>query len=50
MTTRNRIALRVQKGALAPADSWAESALRTRRYRVGDLVFAEIRSGDNDIR
>ena len=42
MTTRNRIALRVQKGSLAPADSWAESALRTRHYRVGDLVFAEI--------
>lgn len=27
MTARNRIALRVQKGSLTPADSWAESAL-----------------------
>lgn len=42
MTARNRIALRVQKGALSPADTWAESALRTRKYHLGDVVFAEI--------
>lgn len=42
MSARNRIALRVQKGALVPADAWAESALRVRHYRVGDVVFAEI--------
>lgn len=42
MTNRNRIALRVQKGSLSPADTWAESALRTRKYHLGDVVFAEI--------
>ena len=42
-----RIALRVQRGALVPADEHASKALRDRDYDVGDVVFAEIRKPRN---
>jgi len=42
-----RIALRVQRGALVPADEHASKALRDRDYSVGDVVFAEIRKPRN---
>lgn len=42
-----RIQLTVQKGALVPADSLSESRLRERGYRIGDVVFAEIKKPRN---
>lgn len=42
-----RHALRVVKGGLTPADSLTQSRLRQRGYRVGDVVFAEIRKPRN---
>lgn len=39
--------LRVAKGSLVPADAWAEKMLRSRHYRVGDVVAAEIRKPRN---
>lgn len=42
MTKRERIYLRVDKGCLVPADSYAASKLRERNYRVGDLLAAEL--------
>ena len=42
-----KIALRVAKGALVPADGLAESRLRAKGFHVGDLVFAEIRKPRN---
>ncbi len=42
MTKRERIYLRVSKGALIPADPYAESKLRARGYRMGDLLAAEL--------
>lgn len=38
---RRRIMMRITKGAIVPADQWAERALRERGYKVGDLVAAE---------
>ena len=39
---REKIYLRVIKGGLVPADNYAESKLRSRSYRVGDLVKADL--------
>lgn len=38
-----RFALRVVRGALQPADGLTEARLRAKGYRVGDIVFAEIK-------
>ena len=35
--------LRVIKGGLSPADSYAESQLRAKKFKVGDVVKADIR-------
>lgn len=45
MTKRRpeRFALRVVKGGMQPADSLTASRLRDKGYRVGDIVFAEIK-------
>ena len=42
-----RIALRVERGALVPADEHARKVLRDRNYDFGDIVFAEIRKPRN---
>jgi len=39
---KERIPLRVIKGGLVPADSYAESTLRSKKYNVGDIVFGVI--------
>lgn len=39
---RERIFLRVSKGALIPADSYAEGQLRAKAYGMGDVVAAQI--------
>lgn len=39
---RERLALRVDKGCLRPADPSVQSRMRDKGYKVGDLVFAEI--------
>lgn len=38
-----KIFMRVIKGGLVPADQCAEGQLRTKKFRVGDVVGAEIR-------
>ncbi|WP_284076325.1 hypothetical protein [Herbaspirillum aquaticum] len=42
-----RIALRVHKGCLVPADGISQQRLRARNYRLNDIVFAEIRKPRN---
>lgn len=42
-----KIMLRVQKGALVPADDLALARLRQRGYAVGDLITAELRKPRN---
>lgn len=45
MTVQNkkeRIYLKVAKGCLVPADSYAESQLRAKGYKIGDVVAAQI--------
>ena len=42
-----RFAMRVQKGALVPADSLTITKLRQRALRTGDLVFVEIKKPRN---
>jgi hypothetical protein len=39
---RERIYLRVAKGALVPADSCAEAQLRSRGYSIGDVLAADL--------
>lgn len=39
---RERLALRVVKGCLIPADTATQSRMREKGYKIGDLVFAEI--------
>lgn len=39
---RERLALRVVKGFLIPADTATQSRMREKGYKIGDLVFAEI--------
>ena len=43
----DKIALRVVKGSLIPADSLAAAKLRNRAYAIGDVVFAEIKKPRN---
>jgi hypothetical protein len=47
MSKANRIYLRVVKGSLVPADNYAESQLRYRGYKVGDLLAAELKKPRN---
>jgi len=47
MSKANRIYLRVVKGSLVPADNYAESQLRDRGYKVGDLLAAELKKPRN---
>lgn len=42
-----RIALRVEKGCLVPADGISQQRLRDRHYKRGDILFAEIRKPRN---
>lgn len=42
MSKRERIYLKVVKGALVPADPCAESKLRSRHYKTGQIVAAEL--------
>ena len=42
MSKRERIYLRVKKGSLVPADSYAASKLRERGYAENDLLAAEL--------
>jgi len=42
MSKREKIYLRVVKGALVPADSYAASKLRERGYDINDLLAAEL--------
>ena len=48
-TTRRpeRIALRVEKGRLVPADGLSESRLRAKGFHIGDVVFAELKKPRN---
>lgn len=39
---REKVFLRVVKGGLVPADSCAESQLRAKKYKVGDIVGAVV--------
>ena len=43
----SRVMLRVVKGALQPADSFAAQELRRRGYRIGDIVAGEIKKPRN---
>lgn len=40
---KEKIHLRIVKGGLVPADQYAESLLRNKHFKVGDVVGAEIR-------
>lgn len=40
---KERMMLRVVKGALIPADSYTEARLRDRGYKIGDIVSADIK-------
>lgn len=42
VSKREKIYLRVDRGALVPADPCAASKLRERGYRIGDLLAAEL--------
>lgn len=42
-----RIALRIEKGCLRPADGLSQERLRAKGYRVGDVVFAELKKPRN---
>jgi hypothetical protein len=42
-----RIALRFVKGGLQPADGLSRDRLKARGYRVGDVVFAELKKPRN---
>ena len=39
---KERIYLRISKGAIIPADAYAEGQLRAKGYKVGDVVVAHI--------
>lgn len=43
----DRIALRVTKGALVPADQFSAERLRQRNYAIGDELSAELRKARN---
>lgn len=40
--SRERLMFRVERGALVPADTYTQSRLREKGYRVGDLLAAEL--------
>ena len=42
MSKRERILLRVERGALVPADAHSQQRLREKGYRVGDVLAAEL--------
>jgi hypothetical protein len=42
-----RIALRIDKGCLRPADGLSQERLRAKGYRVGDVVFVEMKKPRN---
>ena len=42
MSKRERILLRVERGALVPADAHSQQRLRDKGYRVGDILAAEL--------
>lgn len=39
---REKIYLRISKGALVPADGFAEQQLRARNYKIGDVIKADL--------
>lgn len=39
---RDKIYLRIEKGALVPVDSYAAQQLRSRNYKVGDVIKADL--------
>ncbi len=42
MSKRERILLRVERGALVPADAFSQQRLREKGYRIGDVLAAEL--------
>ena len=42
-----RIALRIDKGCLRPADGLSQERLRAKGFHVGDVVFAELKKPRN---
>ena len=42
-----RIALRIEKGCLRPADGLSQERLRAKGFHVGDVVFAELKKPRN---
>lgn len=44
---KRTVMLRVQKGALVPADTASERMLRARAYHIGDVLSAELRKPRN---
>lgn len=42
-----RIAMRIDKGCMRPADGFATARLRARGYHTGDVVFAEFKKPRN---
>ena len=42
MSKRERILLRVERGALVPADAHSQQRLREKGYKVGDILAAEL--------
>lgn len=44
---RERLMMRVVKGAIIPADTYTETRLRERGYRVGDLLTVELHKPRN---
>ena len=47
MVASERLAMRVIKGALEPANRVSAESLRARHYSIGDIVFVEIRKPRN---
>jgi hypothetical protein len=45
--SKERIMLRVTKGALEPADNYSRERLRERGYRVGDVLASDLRKPRN---
>ena len=40
--SREKIFLRVEKGALVPADSYSASQLKARNYAIGDVIASDL--------
>jgi hypothetical protein len=45
--SKPKVFLRVIKGGLAPADSYATSQLREKGYKIGDVLSAQLRKLNN---